>query len=344
MTLALAIPSKGRLQEHCHSYLRAAGLAIDRPGGARQYRGSISGSQAIDIAFMPAADIAAELAQGRIHFGVTGLDLICEHEEPAQGALYTIERLGFGHTELVVAVPESWIDVDTMMDLADAAHQFRLAHNRRMRVASKHVRLARQFLATHKIHDCRLVESIGATEAGPAAGTADFIIDLSSSGETLRANHLKTLDDGLIVRSQACLCAATHANWTSDALAGAKMLLLRVGARAAAQRQCRITAHMPDLAPEQCAPLEGGLRALGVTFPFGAPSAACASVVPVGDASVGSGAVELHCPRTRRFECVDILRDYGAQTIELSTPDLVFEAGHRLFDALFAQIRQSGTV
>jgi ATP phosphoribosyltransferase len=127
-------------------------------------------------------------------------------------------RLGFGHADVVVAVPDLWLDVDTMADLDDVAADFRQRHGRRLRIATKYWRLTQQFFSQkHGIQVYRIVESLGATEGAPAAGSADIIVDITSSGSTLRANHLKVLGDGVVLRSQACLAASRKARSTEDA-------------------------------------------------------------------------------------------------------------------------------
>jgi ATP phosphoribosyltransferase len=125
--------------------------------------------------------------------------------------------MGFGHADLVVAVPAAWVDVETMHDLDEAAHEFRLRHGRRLRIATKYHNLARGFLRRHGVADYRLVDSQGATEAGPKNLTAEAIVDITTSGATLRANHLRALDDGLILRSQAMLCISLTARCEGEA-------------------------------------------------------------------------------------------------------------------------------
>jgi ATP phosphoribosyltransferase len=151
---------------------------------------------------------------GAIDLGVTGSDLIHESSERGSQNVIFVKPLGFGGADVVVAIPDAWIDVVSMSDLADVASDFRNRHGRWLRIATKYVHLTRKFFADHGIAEYRIVESSGATEAAPAAGTADFIVDITSSGETLTANALRVLEDGLIMRSEANLIVSRAADWT----------------------------------------------------------------------------------------------------------------------------------
>ncbi|SCZ21611.1 ATP phosphoribosyltransferase [Afifella marina] len=215
-TITLAIPSKGRLMEETERRLAAAGYKVARIGGARRYRGEVEGCPEIEIAFLSASEISRELGLGRVHVGVTGLDLIQETVPAWQEKIGRILPLGFGHADVVIAVPELWIDVATMEDLDDVAAGFLQRHGRRLRIATKYWNLTQRFLESHGIALYRIVESLGATEGAPAGGMADVIVDITSTGSTLKANHLKILDDGVILRSEACLVMSRRAPW-SDA-------------------------------------------------------------------------------------------------------------------------------
>ncbi len=217
MTVTIAIPSKGRLREQALEVMLAAGLKVTLPGEERKYRARIEGRDDIEIAFLSASEIAGELGVGGVDLGITGEDLL--HESRADWAERTeiAARLGFGRADVVVAVPEVWLDVETMTDLDDVAADFRLAHGRRLRIATKYWRLTQQFFsAKHGIQVYRIVESLGATEGAPAAGSADVIVDITTTGSTLRANHLKVLSDGVILESQACLVASRKTRGGAD--------------------------------------------------------------------------------------------------------------------------------
>ena len=217
MTITIALPSKGRIKDGTVEVLERAGFGVTRPGGARSYLGAIEGLPELTVRFFPASEIARELIRGTIDLGVTGEDLVCEgiadwQERAAIGA-----RLGFGRADVVVAVPDAWLDVETMADLEDVAAEFRQRHGRRLRIATKYWRLTQQFFSrTHGIQVYRIVESLGATEGAPAAGSADIIVDITTTGSTLKANHLKILSDGVILKSEACLVRARKPDHDAD--------------------------------------------------------------------------------------------------------------------------------
>lgn len=206
--LILAVPSKGRLMEKTLALFAEAGLTIVKTGHERGYRGAITELEGVEVAFLSASEISANLRQGDIHVGITGEDLLREQMADMEARVNIVKRLGFGHADVIVAVPEAWLDVRDMADLDEAALAFHARHGRRLRVATKYVNLTRRFFAAHGLAGYRIVESLGATEGAPAAGSAEAIVDITSTGSTLRANHLKILDDGLILASEAVLAEA----------------------------------------------------------------------------------------------------------------------------------------
>jgi ATP phosphoribosyltransferase len=215
--ITLAIPSKGRLKEQALEVLAKAGLAVSLPGDERKYRARIEGAENIEVAFLSASEIAGEIGQCSVDLGITGEDLLRETLAEWEARAEIVARLGFGHADVVVAVPEIWLDVDTMADLDDVAADFRQRHGRRLRIATKYWRLTQQFFSgKHGIQVYRIVESLGATEGAPAAGSADVVVDITTTGSTLRANHLKVLSDGVILRSQACLVASRKTRAAAD--------------------------------------------------------------------------------------------------------------------------------
>lgn len=215
--ITLAIPSKGRLKEQALEVLAKAGLAVSLPGDDRKYRARIDGAEGIEVAFLSASEIAGEIGQGSVDLGITGEDLLRENLADWEARAEIVARLGFGHADVVVAVPGIWLDVDTMADLDDVAADFRQRHGRRLRIATKYWRLTQQFFSQkHGIQVYRIVESLGATEGAPAAGLADVIVDITTTGSTLRANHLKVLADGVVLKSQACLVASKKVRAAPD--------------------------------------------------------------------------------------------------------------------------------
>lgn len=188
----------------------------------------------VEVAFVSASEIVAELNRGRAHLGVTGEDLVRENISNVDERVVFLKPLGFGRADVVVAVPNSWIDVDDVAGLEAAAAAFRRVHGRPMRVATKYLNITRRFFAAKGLVDYRIVESLGATEGTPAAGTADLIVDITTTGATLAANGLRVLSDGIMLRSQANLVASKAAAWTPETTKARDELLGRLGITAAA--------------------------------------------------------------------------------------------------------------
>ena len=225
--LILAVPSKGRLMEQVAERLARAGVVLAKAGAARGYRGGIDGIDGIEVAFAASSEIVRLLRTGEADLGITGEDLVREMIADADARIAFLQPLGIGRADVVVAVPEYWIDVATMADLEEAAARFRRRHGRRMLVATKYMNLTRRFFAERGVTDYRLVESLGATEGAPASGAAELIVDITTTGATLKANGLRVLDDGVMLRSQANLMASRAAAPLGAAGAAAKAELLR---------------------------------------------------------------------------------------------------------------------
>lgn len=226
--LVLGVPSKGRLMELTAEAFARLDLAYEKIGHERGYQGIIPGQPDIEVAYLSASEIARHLQLGRIHIGVTGEDLVREHMADADERCEFLVRLGFGHADVIVAVPECWIDVASIADLEEAARLFQKHHAFRMRVATKYMNLTRRFFADKGLTSYRLVESLGATEGTPAAQTAEIIVDITSTGTTLKANGLKMLSDGLILKSEACLVASRIAPQTRASARAMKRIRERI--------------------------------------------------------------------------------------------------------------------
>ncbi|SMH39947.1 ATP phosphoribosyltransferase [Mesorhizobium australicum] len=217
MSITIALPSKGRMKDDAVASLAKAGIEVLPTTDSRAYKTRVKGRDDVEVAFLSASEIARELAQGTVDLGVTGEDLVREAVSDWSGRMGIEARLGFGRADVVVAVPEVWFDVSTMSDLDDVAADFRQRHGRRLRIATKYWRLTQQFFSgKHGIQVYRIVESLGATEGAPAAGQADVIVDITSTGSTLKANRLKILDDGVILESEACLVSSKKARGEAD--------------------------------------------------------------------------------------------------------------------------------
>jgi ATP phosphoribosyltransferase len=317
--LVVAVPAKGRLQENAEALFAQAGLALVKPRGARDYRGTIAGLDNVEIAYLSAAEITHHLAQGLVHLGITGEDLVREMIPHADRRVVLIDGLGFGHANVCVAVPQAWIDVRSMADLDDVATAFRLMHDRRMRVATKYINLTRGFFASHGIVDYRVIASSGATEGAPAAGTAELIVDITTTGATLAANALKVLDDGIMLRSQANLVAARAASWGSAERETARAILDRIAAHGRARSFREVRARFPGC---DAALLAVAKTRFGIESPFGGPTS--------------SGIVTLHCSPTKVHALANFLREHGADHVTVAKIEYVFCRDNPLFARLEA--------
>ncbi|HEY1941997.1 MAG TPA: ATP phosphoribosyltransferase [Roseiarcus sp.] len=320
--LVLAVPSKGRLQENATAFFARAGLEFVQGRGARDYRGAIADLPGVEVAFLSASEIVGQLAAGAAHFGVTGEDLVRENVPEADARLALLAPLGFGRANVVVAAPEAWIDVRTMADLEDVAANHRARRGERMRVATKYVNLTRRFFAEHGVADYRIVESLGATEGAPAAGAAELIVDITTTGATLAANALKTLDDGTILRSQAMLVASPQACWTPTARAAARAILMRIAATESARKAREIRARLPT--PVHVV-VEKACAIFDATPAF-------------GEEADPYGFVALHCARSKSADLADWLLAQGAERVSVVALEQVFDARNPLFEALEARI------
>jgi ATP phosphoribosyltransferase len=319
--LILAVPSKGRLQENAENFFGRAGLELVKPRGARDYRGTIAGFDGIEIAYLSAAEITSQLAQGAAHLGVTGEDLVREMIPQADERVVLIAALGFGFANVVIAVPQAWIDVRNMADLDDVATAFRLKHERKMRLATKYANLTRDFFAAHGVVDYRIVESSGATEGAPAAGTAEMIVDITTTGATLAANGLKVIEDGVILRSQANLVAARAAPWTAEQRETARLLLDRIEAQKRAEAFSEVRTRFPGMNE---ALLVAAHEKFGVVSPFGGPTS--------------SGMLTLHCPPGNVHALASFLREHGAEAVSVAALDYVYARDNPLYAKLAAEL------
>jgi len=317
--LIIAVPSKGRLQENTEAFFGRAGLQLVKPRGARDYRGAMADLPGVEVAYLSAGEIADALAQGAVHLGITGEDLLRETIADMAKRVVVIEGLGFGFANVVVAVPQAWIDVRSMADLDDVATAFRLRHDRKMRVATKYVNLTRDFFSRFGIVDYRIVESSGATEGAPAAGSAELIVDITTTGSTLAANGLKIVDEGTILRSQASLVAARGATWGDTEREIARRILDRIAAQARARAYREVRTRFPGCNE---AMLTQAKERFGVVAPFGGPTS--------------SGMLTLHCPPTAVYDLASFMRDRGAQSIVVAAIDYVFAPDNPLYAKLIA--------
>lgn len=229
MTIKLGVPSKGRLMEKTFDWFGARGVTLSRTGSDREYAGAVEGVEDVELVLLSAGEIPRELAAGRIHLGVTGTDLVREKLGQWEQQVQEKAELGFGHADLIIAVPGCWVDVDTLEDLDAAAAAFRRTHGFRLRIATKYHRLVREFLQDNGVADYQLVDSQGATEGTIKNLTAEGVADITSTGDTLRANHLKILSDALVLKSQATLFRSRKADMDDGERAVMGALLAQLG-------------------------------------------------------------------------------------------------------------------
>ena len=226
--IRLGIPSKGRLMDQTFGWFSERGINLVLSDSDREYAGRIDGIKGVQLIFLSANEIPRELSSGRLHFGVTGTDLIKEKLARFSRLVEPISELGFGFANLIIAVPGFWIDVDSLDDLDAVSAQFREKNGYRLRIATKYHRLLREFLIKAGVADYQIVDSQGATEGAVKNGLAEAIADITSTGDTLKANHLKILSDGVILKSQATLFKSLVANLSEEEDQVANLLLKKL--------------------------------------------------------------------------------------------------------------------
>jgi ATP phosphoribosyltransferase len=316
--LMLAVPSKGRLQEQVYAHFSDAGATLKQTAGARGYRATLGGFADVEVMLLSASEIAASLISGDVHLGVTGEDLLREQAPELGGRIHLIKPLGFGFANVVVAVPQYWIDVSTMADLDDVCAAFAHKHRRRLRIATKYLQLTRDYFARMGISDYRIVESAGATEGAPAAGTAEAIVDITTTGATLEANGLKILEDGTILESQAQLAASVTADWSKEARAVAEALLARLHARDRAKTSQILRVR-----------LDGGVENILAAL------ARDADATVLSRPSESSGEFSLLTPRVKLMDAINALRAAGCNAPATThDADYVFDTANPLYAAL----------
>ena len=277
--IRFALPSKGSLYDDTLQFLEGCGLKVSHPN-PRQYRAHIRGLPDAEVALHRPTDIVQKVAGGDVDIGITGLDLLRELAGDDPDVLLADGGLGFGRSDLIIAVPEAWVDVQSWTDVADLAAEF-ASGGRQLRIATKYPNLVRDYCYRGGVNVFTLVDSQGATEAAPALGYADIIADITSTGTTLRENRLKIVPGTAIVRSEACLIASRRTlRQDRSKLASVQILLELIEARRRARGYAQVIANVPGTSPAEVAarvtasPDLGGLR--GPTV---------APVYPAGDRS-----------------------------------------------------------
>ena len=210
--LNIGIPSKGRLRKDVLNIFKKNKLNLISERGERDLLGSIKQYKNIKILYLHAREIIERLGDGSLDIGFSGFDLLKESEINTQKKINVLKRYNFGKATLVVAIPDPWIDVQTVADLEEIAFEFKDKKKKRLRVATKYPNLTREFLFSKGVTQFKLIDSLGATEAYPFTGSSEIITDITSTGETLKANNLRILKDGQILQSQACMMISKSSN------------------------------------------------------------------------------------------------------------------------------------
>lgn len=310
----LSLPSKGHLADGTLDFLSACGLRVDKPN-PRQYAARIPTLPELTVLFQRPGDIVVSVRDGSVDFGITGMDVVAEVRGDDGAVLVLHDALDFGHCQLSIAVPETW-PVRTMDDLAVYARRL----SRPLRVATKFPRLTAAFLERHGVTPFELIEAEGTLEVAPAIGYADLIADLVSSGQTLRDNRLRPLDDGTIIRSQASLIANRFAlQRRPEVLSVARKLLEYIEAHLRAEGHLSVFANMRGTSPEAIARLMFEQESLsGLQGPT-------ISRVVVRDGNANWYAVHIIVRRELLFQAVNELRAIGGSGVVVTPVSYIFE-------------------
>ncbi|MBI4498416.1 MAG: ATP phosphoribosyltransferase [Chloroflexi bacterium] len=334
--LRLALPSRGRLEDPTLAFLAGCGLAVERRN-TRQYQADIPALRNAQVMFQRAADITEKVESGVAHLGITGLDQYYEARQDDGDCLVLMEDLGYGHCELVAAVPESWIDVSSIADLVELAAEFK-ERGRELRIATSFPNLTRRFCYRKELHYFTLLESTGAIEAAPAMGFADLITDISESGTSLRENRLKTLRDGTILKAQACLIGNRRAlREDPERLRTTKHILELMEARLRARRFRSVTANIRGASAEAVA--EHVLRRPEIA---GIQGPTVAKVYSHRSSEQDWYAVTVVVRSENVLTAVEHLREMGGSGVTVLSPDYVFEERSVAYEQLLVALNLAG--
>ena len=328
--LRLAIPSHGAMYDPTLAFLAGCGLEVRRPS-PRRYTASIPSVDGLEVLFQRTADITSKVEEGNVEMGVVGYDRFQENRLEDGDAFLVVEGLGFGRCELVVAVPDSWVDVTSLADLADLAVEFRES-GRELRVATKYLRLVQRFLYRQGINYFSLSPVTGTIEAAPAMGYADLIVDIAATGATLRENRLKTLADGAVLRSEGCLIAnRRRLRERPGALEAAREVVERMEARLNAAGYYRITANVQG-------PSEEAVAAQALERPelTGLHGPTVARVYGAG--TTQWYAVTVLVPKAHLTEAVDHFRAIGGVSVTVGETGYLFHEESRGYAALLREL------
>ena len=316
--LNLAVPSDGALHDPSLTFLRSCGIGVLRTN-MRRYTAAIPSLPEASVLFQRTSDITQKVEEGSAEIGIVGLDRFMEMRSEDGDTGIVIESLGFGHCELIVGVPDSWVDVVSVADLADLAMEFR-EEGRDLRIATKYPRMVSRYLLNGGVNHFSLVQSSGTLEVAPAMGFADVIADISSSGTTMRENRLKPLSGGAILASQACLIANRRLlREDGDKLRVAGTLVELMEAHLQSRDFYSVTANMRGETAEEVASciLEhsdiSGLKGPTVSRVYtwgGEPTFSVTVIVE----------------KERLLPAIEQLREVGGSSVTVSQPNYVFRS------------------
>lgn len=330
--LHLAFPSNSELHDHSLRFMEACGLPVDRPS-SRRYTGSVSGLPQVQVLFQRSADIPTKVEEGSADLGIVGLERFYEDRRDGGSAILLMDDLGYGQCELVVAVPDAWIDVTSVADLADLAVAWR-EEGRELRVVTKYLRLVQRFFYQHGVNYFSLVDAAGAMEVAPTMGYADVIVDITATGVTLRENHLKMLSDGTLMRAQACLIANRLAlKEDSTKLEATRVVLERFEARRRASKYVSITSNLQGESEAVVAERVTGLPELA-----GLQGPTVSRVFSKDNTEQGWYAVTVVIPRERLMLAVEHLRSVGGSGITVASPSFFFEGECLAYQRLLQEL------
>jgi len=340
-TLRLALPSKGRIEEGTRLFFERVGFPVRRPN-ARQYVGSLRGIPHVSLLFQRAADIVTKVESGLADVGITGLDFVAEHQGDNDAVIVLMPDLGFSRCRFVIEVPEAWVDITTIADLADLAADFR-ARGRTLRVITDSPNLVKDFLYAHGVTYFVVIEGEGGLEAAPAIDTADIVADRTETGTTLRDNRLKEVDGGTIMETQACLIGNRRELLASSVKREQLRHVMEFAeAHLRSKRYRTLTANVRgESAPEVAAHVIQQVATAGALGPTVSPvfpktpEGSDARTGPVITAlETGWYAVSIVVEEQLLLPAIDHLRRAGSGGITVGTPEYVFESASRAYVAL----------
>lgn len=332
--LTLAIPSKGQLEKPTMDFLQACGLGVSRPN-LRQYVASMPAVPEVRVLFQRTPDILRKVDDGSVDLGITGFDIVSENHRARGDALVLNRELGYGHCRLVLAVPDSWIDVASVADVADVASRFR-EKGRELRISTKYPSLTRRWLLERGVFHFTIVDAEGAHEAAPAMGYAEMIVDVSSSGTTLKENRLKEVQDGTLLKSQACLVGNRKRVSRHPAKREVlRRLLERMEAHLRSRKHLSVSANIQAESPEAIAD-----NLHRILSPAGLRGPTISRVHPPRHTDSDWYAVTLVVSEESLMETVDKLRRIGAAEISASHLTYLFDARCRTYQAFLEICRK----